>query len=139
MLERTGSGVREVLNMQEKRSLHAVRIAWRRAAAILPLLLLGAAGLTAQDASAPITLRFAAKTGDVLYLHYAHAKRESNRCGACHPALFSQTPRAPLNYRDHAKAEAAKASCGACHREGGKAFSGSGACSGICHAERTAK
>ena len=125
--------------MQEKRSLHAVRIAWRRAAAILPLMFLGLTGLAAQGPEPPVTLRFAAKPGEVLFLHYAHAKRESNKCSVCHPSVFTQNSHAPLNYREHAKAEAAKTSCGTCHRAGGKAFSGAIACSGVCHASRTAK
>jgi c(7)-type cytochrome triheme protein len=86
--------------------------------------------------SPPTKLEFAAKTGKVTYDHAAHAKREKNDCKVCHPALWPQDAKAPLNFKVgamHKGAEAKKTSCAKCHVEGGTAFAAKGNCTGKCH------
>jgi c(7)-type cytochrome triheme protein len=91
--------------------------------------------LVAQDKKAPTTLVFTAKNGNVTYDHTAHAKREKNDCKMCHPALWPQDAKAPLNWKAgmHKTAEAAKTSCGKCHVAGGAAFETKGNCTTKCH------
>ena len=99
-------------------------------------------GLVAQEKKAPAKLTFEAKTGNVVYDHAAHAKREKNDCKVCHDVLFPQSAKAPLNFKAgmHKPAEAAKKSCGNCHNAGGKAFSTVGNCANSkCHVKAGAK
>ena len=107
------------------------------------LLLLSIAALTslvAQD-KAPAKLVFTAKNGNVTYDHAAHAKREKNECKTCHPALWPQDAKAPLNWKAgvHKPAETAKASCGKCHAPGGTAFESKGNCTTKCHTKGPGK
>ena len=81
---------------------------------------------------------------NILYImaddHAAHAKREKNDCKVCHPGLFQQSAKAPLNFKAgmHKPAEAKKISCGNCHHPGGKAFETKGNCA-KCHVKAAAK
>ena len=105
---------------------------------VVALSVLGLFGLSliAQEKKAPARLTFEAKTGNVVYDHTAHAKREKNDCKVCHDAIFPQSATAPLNFKAgmHKPAEAAKKSCGTCHNAGGKAFSTAGNCTNSkCH------
>jgi c(7)-type cytochrome triheme protein len=96
-------------------------------------------GMLAQEkkaAAPPSKLVFEAKNGKVTYDHTAHAKREKNDCKVCHPAVFPQDAKAPLNFKGamHKTAEEKKVSCAHCHYEGGKAFATKGNCAnGKCH------
>lgn len=84
----------------------------------------------------PAKVTFKAKTGDVTFDHAKHAQRENAKCETCHPKLFQQDAKAPINFKAgmHKPAEAAHTSCGACHYAGGKAFSTAGNCAnGKCH------
>jgi c(7)-type cytochrome triheme protein len=106
--------------------------------------LIGLTGTMAQEkkaATPPAKLVFAAKNGNVTYDHAAHAKREKNECKVCHPGEFAQDAKAPLNWKAnmHKTAEAAKKSCGACHRAGGTAFESKGNCTTKCHVKAAAK
>lgn len=86
-------------------------------------------------------LVFPAKMGAVTYDHAAHAKRAGTAgCAACHPKLFEQSAKAPLNFKAamHKTAEANKTSCGFCHRPGGAAFATAGNCA-KCHVKPAAK
>lgn len=87
--------------------------------------------LTAQKA--PDKIVFNAKNGNVTFDHMAHAKRANNDCKTCHDKLFPQSKEA-INFKAgmHKTAEAAKASCGACHNPGGPSFETKGNC-GRCH------
>ena len=92
--------------------------------------------LVAEDKKAPPKITFKAKTGNVIYDHAAHAKREKNDCKVCHDKLFKQDATAPLNFRPamHKTAETAKTSCGFCHRPAGPSFESKGNCTnGKCH------
>ena len=95
---------------------------------------IGGLAVWAQEKKPPAKLVFEAKTGDVTYDHAAHAKREKGDCKVCHDQLWSQSAKAPLNYRAamHKTAEAKHTSCGFCHHPGGKAFETKGSCS-KCH------
>ena len=100
--------------------------------------LIALTGSLAQEKKAqspPSKLVFTAKTGNISYDHAAHAKREKNDCKTCHPALWPQDAKAPLNYKSamHKAAEEKKTSCGKCHYEGGAAFAAKGNCTGKCH------
>jgi c(7)-type cytochrome triheme protein len=106
--------------------------------------LIGLTGSLAQEkkaATPPSKLVFAAKNGNVTYDHAAHAKREKNDCAVCHPGEFAQDAKAPLNWKAnmHKTAEAAKKSCGLCHRAGGKAFETKGNCTTKCHVKAAVK
>ncbi len=107
---------------------------------ILLFTMLALTGMLAQDKKAPTKLVFAAKTGNVTYDHAAHSKREKNDCKTCHPALFPQDAKAPLNFKAamHKTAETAKTSCGFCHHPGGAAFETKGNCA-KCHVKDAAK
>jgi c(7)-type cytochrome triheme protein len=114
-------------------------IAW---SAMLGLICL--TGMLAQEKKAPTPpakMVFAAKTGNVTFDHALHAKREKNDCKVCHPALWPQDGKAPLNWKAnmHKTAEAAKTSCGFCHRAGGTAFESKGNCTTKCHVKAAAK
>jgi c(7)-type cytochrome triheme protein len=111
---------------------------------VIAVTILSLFGLTllAQEKKAPAKLTFEAKTGNVVYDHAAHAKREKNDCKVCHDAIFQQSAKAPLNFKAgmHKPAEAAKKSCGTCHNAGGKAFSTVGNCTNSkCHVKAGAK
>jgi c(7)-type cytochrome triheme protein len=98
--------------------------------------------LVAQEKKAPTApLVFAAKNGPVTYDHAAHAKREKNGCKTCHPAVFAQDAKAPLNFKPamHKTAEANKTSCGFCHHAAGQAFETKGNCTTKCHGKAAAK
>jgi|SRR5450432_2601696 c(7)-type cytochrome triheme protein len=100
-------------------------------------------GIVAQEKKAtapPAKLTFTAKTGNVIYDHAAHAKREKNECKTCHPARWPQDAKAPLNFKAamHKTAETAKTSCSGCHNPGGAAFETKGNCA-KCHAKPAAK
>lgn len=104
-------------------------------ACVLAIGLGGVFGVFAQDKKAPPEkLTFVTKNGNVTFDHAAHVKREKNDCAACHPKLFAQDAKAPLNFKAalHKTAETAKTSCGACHNPGGPAFETKGNCA-KCH------
>jgi c(7)-type cytochrome triheme protein len=90
----------------------------------------------AQDAkkTPPTKLTFVTKNGNVTFDHAAHVTREKGDCAACHPKLFMQDSKAPLNFKAnlHKTAETDKTSCGACHNPGGAAFETKGNCA-KCH------
>jgi c(7)-type cytochrome triheme protein len=97
--------------------------------------LLGTLALMGQDKKAPPTkLTFVTKNGNVTFDHSAHVMREKGDCAACHPKLFMQDAKAPLNFKAnlHKTAEADKTSCGACHNAGGPSFETKGNCA-KCH------
>lgn len=75
-----------------------------------------------------------AKNGNVTFDHAAHVMRAKNDCSTCHPSLFPQDSKAPLNFKAniHKTAEKGMTSCGSCHREGGAAFETKGNCN-KCH------
>jgi c(7)-type cytochrome triheme protein len=81
-------------------------------------------------------LVFKAKTGNVAFSHTEHLKHTKNDCKPCHPTLWPQDAKAPLNFKAamHKTAEAKKTSCAAagCHVEGGKTFASKGNCK-KCH------
>jgi c(7)-type cytochrome triheme protein len=93
----------------------------------------------AQAPKAPEKLVFPAKTGQVTYLHKAHADREKGDCKVCHDKLFPQSKTAPRNFKAamHKTAEANKSSCAACHVAGGTAFATKGNCN-KCHEKKAA-
>lgn len=106
--------------------------------------LIGLTAMVAQEKKAPAPppkMVFAAKNGNVTYDHAAHSKREKEECKVCHPALWPQDAKAPLNWKAnmHKTAEAAKTSCGSCHRAGGAAFETKGNCTSKCHVKAGAK
>lgn len=103
--------------------------------------LLGLAALSGQNKTPPAKLVIKAKVGNVTFDHTAHAKREKNACNVCHPKLFAQDAKAPIAFKSpHTKPEAAKVSCGSCHRAGGASFETKGNCTNSkCHVKATAK
>lgn len=96
-------------------------------------LLLGLA-LFAQEKTPPASVLFTTKNGNVTFNHAAHLKRAKNDCKTCHPSLFQQDSKAPLNFKAalHKTAETEKTSCGFCHHPGGAAFETKGNCA-KCH------
>ena len=97
-------------------------------------LLLNSVESAAQAPKPAAKIVFEAKNGNVTYDHEAHVKREKADCKQCHDKLFPQS-KAPLGFKPftaHAKAEAAKTSCGGCHHPGGKAFESKANCT-KCH------
>ncbi len=101
----------------------------------LSVLLLLALVLPAAEKVAPKEkIVFTAKPGNVSFDHATHLKALNGKCEACHTSLFPQS-KAPINFRPpHSKEEAAKTSCGSCHREGGQAFATKGNCmNSKCH------
>jgi c(7)-type cytochrome triheme protein len=104
----------------------------------LYVLSVAALGVLAQEKKPPLKLVFEAKNGNVTFDHAAHLKREKNDCKVCHDKLFKQE-KAPLNFKAgmHKPAEAAHASCGACHTTGGAAFETKGNCN-KCHVKAAA-
>jgi c(7)-type cytochrome triheme protein len=103
--------------------------------AVLPAIIL-AGGLLAQKKAPEKPLVFAAKTGNVAFSHTTHLKHTKNDCKPCHPALWPEDAKAPLNFKAamHKTAEAKKLSCAAagCHTPGGKTFASTGNCK-KCH------
>ena len=91
----------------------------------------------AEDKTPPVRMIFHTKQGDVVYYHYLHARRVDNDCKACHTGVFQQDAKAPLNYADHAAAEARHASCATCHYPGGRSFGSKNNCDITCHAPKT--
>ena len=94
-----------------------------------------ACGLLALAADKPPEkLVFETKMGNVTYQHAKHLERAKGDCSVCHPKLFEQSAKAPLNFKAgmHQPAEANKTSCGACHVAGGAAFATAGNCA-KCH------
>ena len=87
----------------------------------------------------PDKVVFKSKMGDITFDHTKHSDREKKECAVCHPKLFPQS-KAPINYKAaaHKTAEAAKASCAACHVDKGTAFASKGNC-GKCHVKGSAK
>ena len=87
----------------------------------------------------PAKLVFQATMGPVTFDHTAHLTRVEN-CATCHPKLFAQSAKAPLNYKAamHKTAEANKTSCAFCHHTEGKAFASAGKCA-RCHIKGAAK
>jgi c(7)-type cytochrome triheme protein len=83
---------------------------------------------------------FTAKPGNVSFNHATHVKAEKGKCDTCHTALFPQA-KAPIHFKPpHSKEEAAKTSCGFCHRDGGQAFTTKGNCTNSkCHVKEAAK
>lgn len=100
--------------------------------------LLGTLALMGQQKKPPETLTFMTKFGDVTFNHAAHLMREKGNCAACHPKLFMQDAKAPLNFKAnlHKTAEENMTSCGACHRPGGAAFETKGNCA-KCHMKKS--
>jgi c(7)-type cytochrome triheme protein len=96
--------------------------------------LLGSLALMGQQKQPPQKLTFTTKFGNVTFNHAAHVMREKGDCAACHPKLFMQDAKAPLNFKAnlHKTAEENMTSCGACHRPGGAAFETKGNCA-KCH------
>ena len=96
--------------------------------------LLGTFALMGQQKSPPAKLTFTTKNGNVTFDHAAHVMREKGDCAACHPKLFMQDAKAPLNYKAglHKTAETGMTSCGSCHHAGGAAFESKGNCN-KCH------
>ncbi len=96
-------------------------------------------GLTAQDKEPAAKAVLAAKNGNVTFDHAAHAKREKDKCSACHPAPFAQESKLSDPFKfPHKALEEKKASCGSCHRAEGKAFAAAGNCA-KCHVRGEAK
>jgi c(7)-type cytochrome triheme protein len=110
-------------------------------ALFLLLSMIALTAMVAQDKKPPAKLVLQAKTGNVTYDHTAHAKREKDNCKTCHPALWAQDAKAPLNFKAniHKTAESQKTSCGFCHHEAGKAFATKGNCTTKCHVKAAAK
>ena len=106
----------------------------------LLLSMLGLAALLAQDKTPPTKLTFQAKNGNVTFDHAAHMKREKGDCKVCHPSLFPQDAKAPLNFKAamHKTAEEKHTSCGSCHHPGGAAFETKGNCN-KCHVRAASK
>jgi len=101
---------------------------------VIVMALLFSMALVAQQKTPPQTLVFKAMNGNVTFNHAAHVKAVNGKCDTCHPKLFQQEAKAPLNFKPglHKPAEAAKTSCGACHTPGGMAFETKGNCT-KCH------
>ena len=100
------------------------------AALAVGLVLVLALGLLAQQKTAPKTLAFKSKMGDVAFDHAKHGERAKGDCKVCHDKLFPQDATAPLNFKAgmHKPAETAKTSCSGCHHAGGTAFETKGNC-----------
>ncbi len=96
--------------------------------------LLGTLALMGQQKTPPPKLTFVTKNGNVTFDHAAHVTREKGNCAVCHPKLFMQDAKAPLNYKAglHRPAEMNMTSCGSCHRMGGPSFESKGNCA-KCH------
>ncbi len=96
--------------------------------------------LNAQEKKAPGKLVFAAKNGNVTFLHPSHVKAAKGDCKVCHDKLWPQDAKAPLNWKAgmHKPAELAKKSCGTCHVAGGTSFETKGNCT-KCHVKAAAK
>jgi c(7)-type cytochrome triheme protein len=104
-------------------------------AVFLFLSMLGLTGMViAQEKKAAPKLVFQTKYGNVTFDHDAHAKR-GKECKTCHPAIWPEDAKAPLNYKAsmHKTAETNKTSCGTCHHPGGAAFETKGNCTTKCH------
>lgn len=107
-------------------------------AIVLGLSLLLAVGtLFAEEKTPPKELVFQAKMGNVTFNHAKHVERAKGDCKTCHPKLFPQDAKAPLNFKAgmHKPAEANKTACGACHHAGGTAFETKGNCA-KCHVKK---
>ena len=108
----------------------------RKLIAVLGPFTLLASGLVfaAAEKKAPEKLVFNSKQGDVTYLHQKHSERVKEDCKVCHPKLWPQDAKAPLNFKAgvHKVAEKNETSCGACHRPKGTAFATAGNCA-KCH------
>lgn len=104
---------------------------------VLVMAVVAAAGIAfAEEKAPPKDLVYAAKTGDVTFNHAKHVETAKNDCKACHDTLFKQV-KGELGYKEgmHKKAEAAKASCAACHVAGGTAFESKANCT-KCHIKK---
>jgi c(7)-type cytochrome triheme protein len=67
-----------------------------------------------------------AKNGDILFNHKKHSELAKEDCKACHDNLWPQNTTAPIGFKfPHKPHETKKASCGACHHQGGTSFSAS--------------
>ena len=90
--------------------------------------------LFGQEKKPPEKLVFEAKPGNVTFNHTTHLKAAKGDCKTCHDKLFTQSSKAPLNFKTgmHKPAESAKTSCGACHNPAGPAFETKGNCA-KCH------
>jgi c(7)-type cytochrome triheme protein len=105
---------------------------------LLPLLalltLILGSGFGAEEKKPPAKMTFESKMGNVTFDHAAHIRREKNECKNCHPSVFKQDAKAPLNFKPamHKPAENAHISCGFCHAIGRKAFPSAGNCA-KCH------
>lgn len=88
----------------------------------------------------PEKLVFQSKMGNVTYDHAKHVEREKGDCKVCHPKLWPQDAKAPLNFKAamHKPAEAKKTACAACHVKGGAAFASLGNCN-KCHVKAASK
>jgi c(7)-type cytochrome triheme protein len=108
-------------------------------AVLMGLSLWIAAGMLAQQKTAPKQLSFKSKMGDVTFDHAKHGERAKGDCKVCHDRLWPQDVKAPLNFKAamHKPAEAAKTSCGACHHAGGMSFESKGNCA-KCHVKKAA-
>ena len=97
--------------------------------------------VSAQDKKVPEKLVIPTKAGNITFDHSAHVQRDKGDCKVCHPSLFAEDSKAPLNFKPaHKKEENKKTSCGFCHRAGGGAFETKGNCTdGKCHVKAAAR
>lgn len=102
--------------------------------------LIGLGTVAAQQKKPQDKLVFKSKMGDVTFQHAKHSDREKGDCKVCHPGLWPEDAKAPLNYAAgmHKPAEAKKTSCAACHVAGGKSFASVGNCN-KCHVKAAPK
>jgi c(7)-type cytochrome triheme protein len=99
----------------------------RKLLAGVPAILLALTFATqAQQKEARPEIVIKAKNGDILFNHKKHSDLAKADCKACHDNLWPQNTTAPIGFKPpHKPLEAKKASCGACHHQGGAAFSAS--------------
>ncbi len=98
-------------------------------AVFIALMLVGLAIAPAQDRKPQEKLVFQTKSGDVIFTHSTHIKREKDKCATCHDKLWPQSVKEPLK---------SSQGCSTCHHFGGKAFKMKGNCV-KCHPADGAK
>jgi c(7)-type cytochrome triheme protein len=75
---------------------------------------------------APDEITIKAKNGAILFNHKKHSDTAKADCKVCHDGLWPQNNTTPIGFKaPHKPLEVKKASCGACHHQGGAAFSAS--------------
>lgn len=95
----------------------------------------------AQAKKAAPKLTFESKFGKVVFDHASHEKHAKADCKQCHPKLWPEDAKAPLNFKGgamHKTADTGKTSCASCHHAGGTAFEVKGSCN-KCHTKGAAK